>query len=659
MRLTDPRLLTTVVLAFMLTGAFAFAVYTASLDGSVFQAPTIKADTFYVGVQTLAQYIAATAPGTTMLTQASPYTYIVSIVGGTYYANSTTGGIDYSDAHFHDLLNNLSGSVYLKAGAYTLSDQVELTSGLRLKGDGPGNTVITCTMATTDVGIFYTDSTTPFATHVHLAANCVTGATAATLTTAVTFLADDWIKIGSTTYFDSGYAAGGAIGEIIQIESVATPVINFDRGVIDTYNTADTAVVSKITFVENIGFEGITFIGPGNSVDNTLIWAYALKGVTIRDCSFQEFGVDCLRFLDCLDVTIDNCAFESVYMSNEGYAVAFLMASDNCNVLNSVFREFGRHSIVLSTGGSYAQPELDCGGPRNVHVTACQFESITGGTGEAINTHHGVYGPLVVTGCTFLNCDNVAQIVNCETTFTGNTFRNCGANGLHFRNNIGTQNLRPIIVTGNTFINTDLRASQSNEQITGNYFYGDSMVLVEAGTSGANPDVWSINIVSNTFQDITSSGAVYIIGTAGHPMTYVNVASNQFMDGSSRNVYAAYSDFLTVSDNVSHGCGSDFVYLNGANFVDNVIVKGNMVDDITGYMVEVIGAMNVTVAENWLSHSSARGVSLVSATTGSTLILITDNQFKTAGAVVYNDASYSNVVAKNNVWNGVWDDSGY
>ena len=137
MRLTDPRVLTTLVLGMLFTGVFAFAVYTASLDDSVFQAPTIKADAFYVGGDTLATYIASVAPGGGGgATAGTGYVIYWNATSSTWDArNQQTGVIDESNADpaivITNCLANRPGKIVLSAGTtYAFASTVTLPSSL-------------------------------------------------------------------------------------------------------------------------------------------------------------------------------------------------------------------------------------------------------------------------------------------------------------------------------------------------------------------------------------------------------------------------------------------------------------------------------------------------------------------------------------------------
>jgi len=89
-------------------------------------------------------YIASVAPGgTSVITQASPYTYIVSVNGATYYANSTTGGTNYSDANATtvwqsaiDACEVSGGGIYAKAGNYSIDTGLTITEPVTIDGEG-------------------------------------------------------------------------------------------------------------------------------------------------------------------------------------------------------------------------------------------------------------------------------------------------------------------------------------------------------------------------------------------------------------------------------------------------------------------------------------------------------------------------------------------
>lgn len=133
----------------------ALAVLTPSFSDTIWQTPTMKADTYYVGAatvianstglfgaelyrngETIGDYIASLGVGAT-LTQASPYSYICWENAGTCYANSTYGGTNYSGAVESTVLQNAINAVELRGGGviFLKASHYDLAAGLVIDDD--------------------------------------------------------------------------------------------------------------------------------------------------------------------------------------------------------------------------------------------------------------------------------------------------------------------------------------------------------------------------------------------------------------------------------------------------------------------------------------------------------------------------------------------
>lgn len=167
-----------IVIAGLVGGPYAYAVLTGGFSDSVWTVPTMKADNYYVGSSTklanssgvyatefyragtaLPAYLASLGVGTTV-TQASPYSYVVFKDGGTYYANSTTGATNYSGAAFTTVLENAINaadgqSIYIKAGEYTVTSQIDITKNVVISGAGMNATKLKAGAALNDDLIYY------------------------------------------------------------------------------------------------------------------------------------------------------------------------------------------------------------------------------------------------------------------------------------------------------------------------------------------------------------------------------------------------------------------------------------------------------------------------------------------------------------------------
>ena len=174
------RLTAILIIIGCFTVPMALAVLSPSFSDTVWQTPTMKADTYYVGAgtiianstglfgaeiyrngQTLATYVASLGVGSTV-TQVSPYEYIVFRDGATYYANSTTGGTNYSSANFVTLWNSLVGALsdgdaaYLKSGTYVYSTVLDIGGLDNVTITGEAGAILQCDTAIATAGFRWT-----------------------------------------------------------------------------------------------------------------------------------------------------------------------------------------------------------------------------------------------------------------------------------------------------------------------------------------------------------------------------------------------------------------------------------------------------------------------------------------------------------------------
>jgi hypothetical protein len=119
---------------------------------------TLDSDATYIDGTQFDTYISGLGGGGTVYTQSSPYDYIVFRVGGTYYANSTTGGTNYSNANFVTLWNSLVGaisdgdSVFLKSGTYVYSTVLDIGGVDNVTIAGEAGAILQCDTAIATAG---------------------------------------------------------------------------------------------------------------------------------------------------------------------------------------------------------------------------------------------------------------------------------------------------------------------------------------------------------------------------------------------------------------------------------------------------------------------------------------------------------------------------
>jgi hypothetical protein len=121
-------------------------------------AATVESNAYTVAGVPLNTYISGIAGGITVLTQASPYEYIVSESGGIYYANSTTGGTNYSNANFNTFWTAFEAgladgdSVYFKSGIYTYSTILSIGGEDNISIVGERGAILSCDTAIATAG---------------------------------------------------------------------------------------------------------------------------------------------------------------------------------------------------------------------------------------------------------------------------------------------------------------------------------------------------------------------------------------------------------------------------------------------------------------------------------------------------------------------------
>jgi parallel beta-helix repeat protein len=527
MRYTDPRILTTLILGMLFTGVFAYAVYTASLDSNVFQAPTIKADSFYVGAQTLAQFILSTAPSGGASTRS--YTYIIYKETATYYALKTADSTITSNANFNTLYNSVitacvsGNTVYLEGGTYTLSaPDLTLKSGVGIYGAGYG-TIIDASALTSDERVFYGYGSLGAA--LNLNANALVRAKSLTLTSTGSVVEGDWFFLQSTAIWESNSKnmPQGEIhraGTVVPNVSIAIPL---DGCIMDTYNIADTAHLHEITALENVMISGIHIMGQSGDNIHGIVLLYAVNS-QIKDCFFTECETDSINIESCVGIDITDSTFVKANRAGFGYGVAINNACQGIMVSGNTFQEC-RHGVTIggytragiprgiTVDGNYVyygiDAAMDChdtgenvvfsnnvmngvdyGISFHGHSGAIVGNSVVGANSYAIKIASDLHGVgLVVSGNTLRHSQIGIWAENVKyLSITGNVITDNALHGIYF-DTVSNSTVSGNVISNNGYYTNDtydgfkLSASDSN-MITGNTIY----------SVGANRQQYAINI---------------------------------------------------------------------------------------------------------------------------------------------------------------------
>jgi hypothetical protein len=266
---------------------------------------------------------------------------------------------------------------------YKCTDTLGDYFGSNVTLDGQGSTLDFSTVATSPAVTFLSFSGT-IATGVSLTSN----AASAQKTLAVvssTFAVGDFVKIKSTTVWDSGRTSStyGELNFIQSIPDAASVVVTND--LMSTYTTAASATIAKITPVRNINIRNIKLQGPsGNDNHKGIV---ITNGINCTIDGIQSYDMDAIhvQLFDSTFCRVLNSYFQESNSASTGYGTSFADATQDCSAENNVYTDV-RHS--LSTNNSAA------GGITRRILFANNIVTdsalATGGSGgDAIDTHAG------------------------------------------------------------------------------------------------------------------------------------------------------------------------------------------------------------------------------------------------------------------------------
>lgn len=298
-----------------------------------------------------------------------------------------SGGSTAADTAFSDWLTAIAGGTgYVRAGTY------RLTAGdLTL----PENTAIYFENATIDisdcpVGASFLKAVGTEGTRYALTANATKGTTTLSISganlVASGIAAGDWVRVCSDALYDPGRTSSKH-GEQIRVQSVntGTGAITFETPLVDTYNTADSATVSKMTHKRGIDLRGSWKVVGGNTnSDHRGVWFEICERPYVEGMRAEGTDDRALYFLDCIAPTGVNLDFQDFQNDGTAYGVSCAGATQDALFIGLRGRDV-RH--LFTTNNTNTNPGI----PRRIEVNgfiASQSAPATGGAGgDAMDTH--------------------------------------------------------------------------------------------------------------------------------------------------------------------------------------------------------------------------------------------------------------------------------
>ena len=392
---------------------------------------------------------------------------------------------------------NAAKNIIVPTGTYKITADINLTSNQTIECQA--DVVFDVSSAPTGTRVFYAAGS--FGSTYSLTADANVGATTLTLTSgdAANFAADDWIQIYSNTIYDPGFAAG-KIGEIVQIASVVSGTITLksplDGG---NYTTAQSAVIRKATFVENISVIGGQFIGSSTStvlhvaVRFDIAYNCSIYKSRAKFCNGNSFNIRDSLFCIASDIYVEDA------LATTGYGINWTGTCQDCKTVNSVFVRC-RHAVTNTSGG--------IGLCRRLSYENCtSYDSIN--NGDAFDTHSN--GEDIA----FVNCvsyDSSANGFNIEcgtATLTACKAIRSNRSGIVFSTNV--------TLTSNRFTAVGCVVDTTTQ------FYGFNI----GNASPINSATQQISIVGCSVFN-TAQEAMLVAGDSGHEIHGLEITGGQY-----------------------------------------------------------------------------------------------------------------------------------
>lgn len=323
-------------------------------------------------------------------------------------------------------LNKISslggGHLHITSGYYYCnSGQLSYTKGnLIISGDGD-STILDFSNNTSTSGYININGALTSTTSA-LFSSVSVGTKTITITDGTAFLSGDWIQLRSeATFLPTEHAVDSCIqkmGEIQQIESVDGNNITLKELTLGAYSTTDSALVTKVTMLENIFIKDLKIIGNPNiaslGINCSEIYNLNISHISVINTKLTAVSGSNV----IIGNYIENNISKAIY-PGYGYGIAVLDSSRETYIAGNHFSDC-RHGVT--TGG---------------HLYGIQYNTIIiGNTQECDTLTVGMFGPhptyngMIITNNSCSGC-SLGFINGKNTLVADNNVYNTDPTGSH------------------------------------------------------------------------------------------------------------------------------------------------------------------------------------------------------------------------------------
>ena len=330
----------------------------------------------------------------------------------------------------------------------------------------------------------------------------------------------DSLPTGAALYFPAGtYRINGPISIDKSVTLFGEPGTVLDcrtptRDVVFTINKWGSANAK----MSGVTITSLVIEGPGIETPYLMILGYYLQNVELSHVKFHNVGITAFDVRTSTDVLVEDCVFDNVFYTGQGYGVCICDHSDRIIVRDNFFVTKGRHGITTGTANPNLPPADYV---QSVTVENNYFENMQE---AAIDTHYCTVGPFVVKGNVVKDSGYGVSLRGGLADVSENVIIHCGE-GIRFVNedvtsaNIGSKIDRAV---GNILINlwgAGIEVDKTNVLIQDNVVQGPAAGYgIYLGPSAYSPS--STLITGNVLENWRDG--FYMISTSSSGISMVN-----------------------------------------------------------------------------------------------------------------------------------------
>lgn len=442
-----------------------------------------------------------------------------------------------------------------------------------------------------------------------LVADATVGTNAVQVANSGIYQVGDLIEISMNaegSFSDS--SIGVKSGQLNQIHAISGNNLILDTAIFDTLTVANGARIRKITPVENILIEGLTFKGvgrPPSAAGDQGLGIYFGKNVTIKNCTFENLDLRACTVYSCYHFAIDNnYVITEALGANTNVSYGIVYSTSMYGIISNNRVINFRHGIVSSHTSSGLALPLH-GVNRFINITG---NHVSGNMGASLSSYSASHAGIAthtdaeyinITGNTVNWCRFGINPRRRHIIIKGNSIQDCPT-GVYL-----SSDYQGITIASNTFvryltgiatITSGWGVDSSDISITDNEFNGGiTGIQLQADPTKDNTNLL---IANNRFSGLASIGNIYeeaiAIDGVFEGVITGNVISGGNCDGISTN---ANSSLLITNNqiaNISNASSARAAFrFRGSS--PSIVVQGNY---LKGNSNNVIGPTLV----QWLSN---------------------------------------------------------